>query len=394
MNKLIALKKALKTIISSDNKLYDAPPIREHPRSNIMVKISHVSAFTYANAGDTVLPLAVRDSMQLASDELIEWQGVRVHGTVDNKYIDLLNATNGVVIGGGGLFLKDTNKNQESGWQWACSMANFNKIKVPVALFAVGYNRFRDQDDFDPIFTKNINNFIEKCVFFGLRNSGSIKNMKRYIDPKFHHKVKFQPCPTTILSKLYPELTVRKPVEKPFIAFNCAFDRPELRFGQEATQKLAAIARVAKKLSKDYVIKYFVHCLPDETFLPYLDEEKVDYEIVNLQIHPRLIVEEYSKPALTIGMRGHAQMIPFGCQTPILSIISHEKVKWFLKDINHLDWGCDIQSSTFEEELEEKALYILNNKELIATQLAEAQDELFDVTKDNVELLAKSFKLR
>jgi len=394
------LKKALrkvKTIFFGENKFYEIPKIHGafEAFGNPAYRLSHISAFSYANAGDVMLPLAVRDSFHVILEQPIDWQGIRLYAEVDHREIALLNNSDAVVIGGGGLFLKDTNRNNKSGWQWACSLDDLDKIKVPLILFAVGYNRFRDQDDFDPIFTKHVNKFIAKSIFFGLRNHGSIENMKRYIEPQYHDKICFQPCPTTILYPLYKDLiddVKSKMDERPFIAFNCAFDRADLRFGQDSDEKLKAVARVAKRLSTDYHIKYYVHCKPDENFLPYLTEAEVNVEVVNLQGSPELIVTEYSKPSLTIGMRGHAQMIPFGCQTPILSIISHNKVRWFLEDIDHLDWGSEITSDAFEQDLEDKARYILENKSKIQEEIVEAQAKLLDITIQNLNYISKKLK--
>jgi hypothetical protein len=38
-------------------------------------------------------------------------------------------------------------------------------------------------------------------------------------------------------------------------------------------------------------------------------------------------------------MRGHAGMIPFGCGTPIISLVSHPKMAYFLADIERPEWG-------------------------------------------------------
>jgi hypothetical protein len=63
------------------------------------------------------------------------------------------------------------------------------EIQVPLALFAVGYNRFRGQKDFDPIFTDHLRLLAEKCVYIGLRNHGSIEAVKNYLPQDLHQKV-------------------------------------------------------------------------------------------------------------------------------------------------------------------------------------------------------------
>src|SRR5690606_39233188 len=80
-------------------------------------KLIHIAAFTYGNAGDAVLPTAVRDSIE--QDNAYNWQGVHAHTVVTDDLITSFNRTKGIIIGGGGLFLKDTNPNNLSGWQWS-----------------------------------------------------------------------------------------------------------------------------------------------------------------------------------------------------------------------------------------------------------------------------------
>ena len=49
-------------------------------------------------------------------------------------------------------------------------------------------------------------------------------------------------------------------------------------------------------------------------------------------------------------MRGHSQMIPFGLRKNILSIVSHDKLKWFLEDIDHPEWGVDVRENDFKNK--------------------------------------------
>lgn len=377
---------------SSDNVL---PIIQPKNKVEKKSKVVHVSAFNYGNAGDVILPINVRDSIEVGNEKHYNWVDIHAHNVVDKKQLDIINKSKGVIIGDGGLFLKDTNPNNLSGWQWSCSMEMLQKIEKPIALFAVGYNRFRNQPDFAPIFTEHINLLAQKSLFFGLRNHGSIENVKKYLTEENQNKVRYQPCPTTIISKLYPTIVSdfqKEKENKQFIAINCAFDRSELRFGDEKVEKLKAIASVARNLSTDYKIKYYSHMSTDEEFLPYLDNLGIDYELVRIK-RPIDIINAYSTPSLVLGMRGHAQMIPFGCGTPILSIISHEKMRWFIEDIKHPEWGVEISNTTFEQELNDTAQKILSQKETIKQEIDKIQNSLVNITNKNVQEIRTQFNL-
>ena len=357
-------------------------------KSQFENSITHLSAFNpYGNAGDNILVTSLRDEIDKFSNKSYVYVHRNVRDKISDEVISIANQTKCIIIGGGGLFLKDTNANEISGWQFPISINSIDKIKVPLFLVAVGYNRFRNQDDFEPYFKDNINKIAEKSIFIGLRNNGSIKALKNYVDPKYHNKLIYYPCATTLLSKIY---TIPKfNYKEKFIAVNCAFDRETMRFGNKKDYILNSIANVLKKFSKDYKIKFYRHMYTDEKILPYFDNAKIEYEIVDLfqNIGTEKFLEYYSSPELVLAFRGHAQLIPFGCNTPTLSIISHDKLQWFLEDINHLEYGIDVNENYFEEKLLDKVNYMLENREKIILELKEAQEELYKITLKNIKII-------
>lgn len=350
--------------------------------------VVQIAADTTANVGDYILVKSTKKLLGMA-DEKINWCTVDVREPVNERLIKMCNRAKALVIGGGGLFLRDTNENHISGWQWNCSKELLEQIQVPIYVLGVGYNRFRGQKEFDSCFTENINTLVEKSKFFGLRNHGSIRAIKNYLRDDLKEKVVYQPCATTILSKLYemPECHM----DRPFIAINCAFDRAGLRYGSRQNEIMTAIAHVAKKLSETYAIRCYLHCDTDEIVCEYLQKENVPFEKVQLNRVLTVIeyLEYFSSPQLVLAMRGHAQMIPFGCGTPTVSIISHDKLKWFLEDIGHEEWGVDVQDIQFESKLLQCCERMLAERDEICRQIEEAQEKLWKVTCDNLETIQK-----
>lgn len=342
--------------------------------------VSHVSAFSYGNAGDTLLPVVLRDLFNNFIG-VTKWHSKNVHNVVTKADVKDFNMDDFILIGGGGLFLADTSPNENSGWQWNCSMEKLSQIHKPIIGFALGYNRFRGQEDFKPIFTQHFQLFVERASFVGIRNHGSIESLKKYLTSNEQQsKLVFQPCMTTVISKIYPHLR-NYTIKEDFIVFNCAFDRKQYRSSN--SEYLYAIARVAKKMSKRTCIKYYSHMEQDKEALPYFDKLGVPYELVELS-NVQQIIDSYSRARLVIGMRGHAQMIPFGCGTPILSIISHDKMKWFLDDIGHPDWGIDVLDLDFEQKLMCLASKIYENYNSYMNDIAIAKETLWDITQDNM----------
>jgi hypothetical protein len=262
-----------------------------------------------------------------------------------------------------------------------------DRIEVPLALFSVGYNRFRGQPDFGPVFERHLRLLTQKSVFIGLRNTGSVQAIRGYLPESLHHKIRFQPCPTTLCRRLYPEVcqSAREAVDRPFIALNCAFDRIDLRLGIRKDDILMGLAVAIRELARSFPIAVYSHLEEDEKVLPYLDRVGVPYRLERLRdVQPRDVVEAYSKPALVIGMRGHAQMIPFGCGVPIVSLISHDKMKWFLEDIGRPDWGLEMVSEDFSTNLVVSAFRVMNDSRQVAQDIESIQGNLWEVTRRNV----------
>ena len=364
------------------------------PKTNPLV--THVGVFAKGNAGDHLLPITLRDLFDKSTGSY-SWQLRHARPEFNLTDVEKINKSAGVIIGGGGLFLRDTNANQNSGWQWNCSIADMKAIEVPIALFAVGYNRFRGQPDFDPIFTQHLTALAEKTVYIGLRNSGSIRATKNYLPESLHHKIRYQPCMTTIIQKLYPTLceSARRPVTaKPIVAVNMAFDRAQLRYQNREIEVLTSIASAMRTLSSQCEIHMVVQGSDDAQFAPFMRTQNIPFEKVDLRkCSPEEIVTYYSKVDLAVGMRGHAQMIPFGCGTAILSLISHDKVRWFLDDIGQTDeWGIELLGPNVESDLVNKAQRLLSDRPAIRRKIADIQNTLWDVSVKNTQDFKNALK--
>lgn len=354
------------------------------------LKIVHLGLHFNGNAGDTLLFPAVRWLLQKQLAPA-QFTLLPLHAQVTQETIDKINQQDALLIGGGGVLLADTNPNNASGWQWACPMELLEQIKVPIIVFAIGYNRFRGQQEFAPIFKKSISKLIEKSIFFGLRNRGSIEALKGYLPAELHSKISFQPCPTTILNRFYPNLPAREE-QQPTLAVNIAFDRHTLRFGEYEDEILWGIAEALLLLQQQgWKIKLFTHTKEDKDAHYWFRAKGLFAEEVSLWGVPtEIILAEYSKVSMAVGMRGHAQMVPFGLGCPILSLISHDKLRFFLEDIGHPEWGLDVKTPRLKERLVEKINGLYENRESLQLSLLEAQEKLWRTTQENAEAIRNS----
>ena len=351
-------------------------------------KISHVTYCLASNSGDTALSWIDRrifEKYQLTRS----WNIVPISAKVTELTISKINNTKALVIGGGGLFLPDTNENSISGWQWAISKNDLNRITCPIIVFSVGYNYFPGQQP-DELFKENINYLVKKSSFVGLRNRGSIKAVKNIIDEKYKNKIIYQPCITTITRKI---IKLQPKKETKVVAFNFAFDRAERRFGKKIEKIINQIIEAMYSI-KDLGFKVVIvaHMKEDLKILEYTNN---DFEYIDTSRYlPKQLLLFYNTIDVVIGMRGHAQMIPFGVNCGIISLCTHAKMKWFLEDISATEWGIDlldeidIKKSILDKFIE----FYITNKLESQKRIIEEQNKLYQRTLQNMELISSFIK--
>lgn len=357
---------------------------------NQKTQISHVTYYAVGNAGDTVLSQCVRRTINSWRKSC--WNLINVSDPVDAEVISSINRSSALIIGGGGLFLPDTNENDISGWQWAISDDLLESINVPIIVFTVGYNYFNNQE-IDNLFVKSVIHLCKKADFIGLRNRGSVYAIQELLPERLKEKVRFQPCTTTIIRKIYGNrISIKKDSRK--VAINMAFDRSERRFSCKKEEICRACAGAMKKIETmgfDIVLVY--HCPDDSEFKSYLDEINVNYEVKDLSLEfPDKVYEFYNGIHCVLGMRGHAQMIPFGLNCGIITLGTHNKMRWFLEDINMKELYIDITEDL--ESLSERItmifeLHMVKNYKITQEKLIEAQNELMRITQTNMKEIQK-----
>ena len=352
---------------------------------------SHVTTAFYTNAGDIILSNCVRNIFTKKFN-VTKWLLVPIQRPINAFAVDKINETEKLIIGGGGLFLPSTNTNNISGWQWAVPEDLLRKITASIIVYSVGYSYFKGQEPTE-LFKNNLAVLVEKSAFFGLRNHGSIEAVRALIPDELKSKVVYQPCITTLINRL-ANMPPKPQDFRNNIAVNIAFDKPEMRYGDKMDDILRQIAAAVKIISKKGCkIFYVCHIEGDKDFVPYLRRENVPFSLVKLYLSSaKDIVGFYNQMGMTIGMRGHSLMIPFGLNCEILSLDSHDKTRWFLEDIDALDWNINLRGnidSLAEEIINKFEIIHEKNYSEIKNRLVSQQEKLLKITKDNLDIIAK-----
>lgn len=340
---------------------------------------THITYAYVRNAGDTVLSWAVRQFLGFDG-----WNIKSVSDVVSEKEIRDFNSTDAIIVGGGGLFLPDTNQNSISGWQWAISNSQVEQLGAPLVLFSVGYNYFKHQTPSE-CFLNSLECVVKKAVFFGLRNMGSVETVKGLLNAELREKVVYQPCTTTFIRKMY-ELPMKKKAKQ--VALNMAFDREEQRFGGKQEQIFEQIYQAILSVRRlGYEVVYAAHSDKDLKFLLYMNEKKLFLPFVNLERSlPEEVIEFYHNVDVAIGMRGHAQMIPFGVGTKIISLGTHDKLKWFLEDVHLEKCYVDLNKSidTIAQQIVDIFIDIeIENSQEMEMRLWKEQERLWNISCAN-----------
>jgi Polysaccharide pyruvyl transferase len=360
-------------------------------------KLAHAAFFAdrQGNTGDLVLTDAVRHCFRAGAGSR-DWYQVHVHQVFDERRLAEVNAADALIVGGGGLFLPDTAPNGNSGWQWNVPNDVLRRIDVPLVVFAVGYNMFEGQQFSEAggnRFRRSLHTLLERSAFVGLRNHGSVNRVRELLPDELADRVHWQPCPTTFLDLITPsqddDADLPGPGETGAVLLNCAYDRAGRRFADAYPQFLRQLRDWVVSTGERAVVQYAAHCVDDERFVVDLRREygislpvlpMYDYDVARVQ-------QIYRRAALVVGMRGHAGMIPFGCGTPILSLVSHPKLGYFLADIERPEWGVSIRDPRLGERLGELTAELLDTRDDVVADIRRIRRRLHEETMRNVHSL-------
>jgi polysaccharide pyruvyl transferase WcaK-like protein len=319
------------------------------------IKIFHFCLSSpVGNFGDDVLFLATKDAFEgIFRDQGVEWVNYPLRNHTTDNVIDKANSCDLVVVGGGGLILKDTNPNEYSGWQWACSLKHLEMIKKPLIVYSIGYNRFRGQGEFDEIFFEHMRMTVERATRFFVRNTGSKRALLAYSLPE--DKILVNPCPSLFYKSGKKRGRRRRGSTR--VGVNLAGDRSNLRF-KDKSRFYNNLQRALRALvGRGCELYFFNHSWNPESncqdFIDGFDGPKVVYDVETVWNRGDIdrVITLYRGMDLVMAMRGHSQMIPFGQCVKVISLISHNKLKWFLEDVGMEDTGIEVNDGDLPKKL-------------------------------------------
>ena len=227
---------------------------------------------------------------------------------------------------------------------------------------------------------------VEKSNLFGLRNYGSMEALKPYLTDENKGRLCFQPCPTTMLA-LYETLPVVEKRDE--IAVCLAFDRYENRFGDCFDHIFDSLISFAHEYEDmGYRLIFYIHNPIDLKHPNCRRFKEAGYEVQSISgLTFDDVFAWYMQKKLVIGMRGHSLMIPWGLRTPVISLTTQNKQKWFIETTNHPERSIEVSDPHLLDKLREQASFILSNYDEVTDEIENTQAKFYDISKTNINKL-------
>ena len=324
------------------------------------IKIWHVGGWN-RNYGDFAIEVGLQSMLRRVADRPLVFMPVDCQQTLFHPaLIDRLNAeADMLLVGGGGMIFHRPMDASRSGWQFNIEIGDLDRVRVPIVVHGIGYNRFfYDTNEFKPQMNEHLRRTQEVAALFSTRNMGTKEELVRRgldgdrIDVVPDSGMFVEPSPIEIPG------AGRGPIT---IGLNWAGDRPEQRWPGDPEQTARSVAKnLATALAAilaargggrvvwtPHLMEIDRHCR--EVFEAVLGDTFVDMESAMAHIYPPslyqvpFLADIYRQCDLVIGMRGHANIVPFGVGTRVVAIGSHAKNRFFLNEIGTPDALIDVR---------------------------------------------------
>jgi polysaccharide pyruvyl transferase WcaK-like protein len=314
--------------------------------------ICHLGAW-HGNMGDAVLLKSIQERLTKAAQAAgleLRFVPLNVQWTrVDSALVKKINAKcDLLLIGGGGLFLYKPESRSRSGWQLDITLKEIGEIDIPMVIYGMGYNQFAlGGQEMPGIANEVLAALVDKAELFAARDEGSHKAFEeRGARPG---KILVIPDPAMWL-KPEPVAIPGFNNEAINIGINLAADRLAWRYPAPATDNARAWTKILAQAVKQLIdgrggaVYYIPHMLRTDAIYwdalkDVLGNKIFDIGVLLPQLFPprlasaKKFVGVYSQMSAVIGMRGHANIIAFGTNVPILAVSSHNKNRFFMEQI-------------------------------------------------------------
>lgn len=337
------------------------------------MRILHCYCLNY-NWGDYALGIGTKRLLReyLPVDFIAE---TNLQGTVfDEYYIDeVVNKKYDLlVIGGGGII---HGAHWPNGWFWLIREELIERIHIPFLVYGAGYNYFADEEGIPARGVSHLRKTIAASAFFSVRNDRS----RERLFLKTGLNVPEVPDPGFFVTGMEQSSVTRLP---PYVILQVANDKSLHRFSNEYEKAkfISQIRRIAETLSKEHQVIIAPHVFEDVSLsrdiaaglknVSVWDFSSFAFDRCGEMLH------YYRDADLVLAMRGHAQIVPIGFKTPVISISNHPKHEGLMNELGLQNYNVRLGSPDFEPRVLELCQEILANPTSYHLQLDEISSRL------------------
>lgn len=375
-----------------------------------MKTIYHVGAWN-RNYGDWALQAGLQLKLQEVSPHPLRFIPVDCQKTFFHPdLIEYINRQGDMLlVGGGGLVFHRPGDQSLSGWQFNIRLEDLKRLEVPLVVYAIGYNKFfYDDRGFKPVMNDHLAATQNQAALFSVRNQGTREELLlRGLDPERLPVIPdpgmFAPAAPLAIRDLDPgqfKVGLNWAGDRNHYRFPPPWEEARLRFIDDLCKALNALL---DRLGGGTVIS-IPHLSQIDSELDSLFAERLGGRFYELEtrmpyIYPPsqaqlpLWAGIYAAMDLVVGMRGHANIVPFGLNVPFLGMGSHNKNRFFLAEVGEPELmleAADYPAGGSVEVMLEKMNRAVDDtdlKERLAARLKEFTAVADDFNRRVVELL-------
>ncbi|MGC5167000.1 polysaccharide pyruvyl transferase family protein [Luteimicrobium sp. DT211] len=342
--------------------------------------------YTHANYGDALLVEAVRYLFHSFGGR----RYFRVEDGADSRFpigpklVERANTYDAALIAGGGVIIP---RNHDlSGWAFRSSVATARKMRRTI-VFGVGFNLYRNHNGLAPVFKEHFEAMIEDSPFVGLRNHGSIERLKEIVDPRFHDKIVFQPCPTTFLRHLVDgagdPAAVPERARKVTLQITRSPSEKDDRVPEQVLQACRALKAAGYEIE---LVSFFAKF--DAAIADYLRSRGFDdFTFVEMNTQDRDVLlgpRHFSQVPVVVATRGHGAMVPFGAGSLVVPIDNSPKMVYFAREVGIDDLLIDVDDPDLGARIVANVERCHDEYDVMQDRAAKERERLYDVTLENL----------
>ncbi|SKC36179.1 polysaccharide pyruvyl transferase family protein [Krasilnikoviella flava] len=348
--------------------------------------------YTHNNYGDALLAEAVRYLFHSFGGQ----RYFRVEDGADSRYpvgprlVDKANSFDAGLIAGGGVIIP---RNHDlSGWAFRSSVAQARRMRRTI-VFAVGFNLYRNHRGLAPKFKEHFEAVIEGSPFVGMRNHGSIERLKEVVDPRFHDRIVFQPCPTTFLRHLVDGAGSPDAVPGRSRRVTLQITRsPSEKDDRVADQVLQACRSLR---AAGYEIELASFFAKFDT--PVVDHLRAhgfdDFTFVEMNTQGRDMLSGpryFSQVPIVVSTRGHGAMVPFGAGSLVVPIDNSPKMVYFAREVGIEDLLIDVDDPDLGARIVAHVERCHDDYDAMQDRARKERERLYEVSLENLSRIYRS----